>query len=190
MEPTASSSKDFLPSIDTDREAKRVRLATDLGDAIQIHPTTERVEAGTAENVQKKDKNISRRRDASTYVKSRRGQEKDGKNAGRRRGPRQDGESRWGPQAGERDSESTTPRLPKRQCALLIGFCGTGCNGMQMCACASLLCHRNGILKQYYSQPDVRTIEGVLFDAMVKAGAVSQDNANDPSKVLANECIC
>jgi hypothetical protein len=22
--------------------------------------------------------------------------------------------------------------LPKRQCALLIGFCGTGCNGMQM----------------------------------------------------------
>ena len=34
-----------------------------------------------------------------------------------------------------------------------------------------------------YSQPDVRTIEGVLFEAMVKAGAVSQDNANDPAKV-------
>lgn len=34
-----------------------------------------------------------------------------------------------------------------------------------------------------YSQPDVRTIEGVLFDALVKTGAVSQDNADDPVKV-------
>jgi len=33
------------------------------------------------------------------------------------------------------------------------------------------------------SQRDVRTIEGVLFNAMVKAGAVSQDNADDPLKV-------
>ena len=24
------------------------------------------------------------------------------------------------------------PRLPKRQCALMIGFCGTGCSGMQL----------------------------------------------------------
>jgi tRNA U38,U39,U40 pseudouridine synthase TruA len=42
-------------------------------------------------------------------------------------------------------------------------------------------------LIQQYSQRDVRTIEGVLFEAMVKAGAVSQDNANDPSKVLIQE---
>jgi tRNA pseudouridine38-40 synthase len=34
-----------------------------------------------------------------------------------------------------------------------------------------------------HSQPNIRTIEGVLFDAMVKAGAVSQDNADDPVKV-------
>lgn len=33
------------------------------------------------------------------------------------------------------DDTAKTPRLPKRQCALLIGFCGTGCNGMQMCVC-------------------------------------------------------
>ncbi|EGO22351.1 hypothetical protein SERLADRAFT_473077 [Serpula lacrymans var. lacrymans S7.9] len=32
-------------------------------------------------------------------------------------------------------------------------------------------------------QPDVRTIEGVLFGALVRAGAVSQDNADDPVKV-------
>ncbi|KAF8519008.1 pseudouridine synthase [Hysterangium stoloniferum] len=62
------------------------------------------------------------------------------------------------------DDDETKIRLPKRLVALLIGFCGTGCSGMQI-------------------QPNVRTIEGVLFDAMVKVGAVSQDNADDPVKV-------
>lgn len=37
-----------------------------------------------------------------------------------------------------------------------------------------------------FRQPKVRTIEGVLFNAMVKAGAVSEDNADDPVKV---ECF-
>ncbi|KDQ61391.1 hypothetical protein JAAARDRAFT_123132 [Jaapia argillacea MUCL 33604] len=83
--------------------------------------------------------------------------DKDGKPKDRRRGTRRDTEE-------DDPTASKVPRLPKRQCALLIGFCGTGCNGMQI-------------------QPDVRTIEGVLFDAMVKAGAVSQDNADDPVKV-------
>jgi tRNA pseudouridine38-40 synthase len=40
-------------------------------------------------------------------------------------------------------------------------------------------------------QPNVRTIEGVLFNAMVKAGAVSQDNADDPVKVsLQSPAFC
>lgn len=37
-----------------------------------------------------------------------------------------------------------------------------------------------------FRQPEnakVRTIEGTLFDALVKVGAVSQDNADDPVKV-------
>ena len=34
------------------------------------------------------------------------------------------------------------------------------------------------------SQPSVRTIEGVLFDALMRAGAVSKDNADNPTKVL------
>lgn len=33
------------------------------------------------------------------------------------------------------------------------------------------------------SQIDARTIENVLFDALVKIGAVSKDNADDPIKV-------
>lgn len=57
------------------------------------------------------------------------------------------------------------PRYPKRQCALLVGFCGSGYSGMQI-------------------QPShTRTIEGALFGALVKVGAVSQDNADDPVKV-------
>ncbi|KAJ2934853.1 hypothetical protein H1R20_g2270, partial [Candolleomyces eurysporus] len=59
----------------------------------------------------------------------------------------------------------SAPRYPKRQSALLIGFCGSGYSGMQI-------------------QPDnIKTIEGVLFKALVNAGAVSQDNADDPVKV-------
>jgi tRNA pseudouridine38-40 synthase len=39
------------------------------------------------------------------------------------------------------------------------------------------------VLTMLCSQPDARTIEGVLFDALVRVGAVSSDNADDPTKV-------
>jgi len=49
----------------------------------------------------------------------------DGKNRGRRRGTR--------PQQVEDDPDRPkVPRLPKKQCAVLIGFSGTGYAGMQM----------------------------------------------------------
>jgi hypothetical protein len=35
-------------------------------------------------------------------------------------------------EADPQDAAEKAPRLPKRQSALLIGFCGTGCAGMQM----------------------------------------------------------
>ena len=40
------------------------------------------------------------------------------------------------------------------------------------------------IARQNNVHPPVRTIEGVLFESLVKAGAVSQDNADDPLKVF------
>ncbi|KAI8365924.1 pseudouridine synthase [Radiomyces spectabilis] len=58
----------------------------------------------------------------------------------------------------------STPRLAKRKVALLIGFSGTGFQGMQI-------------------NPGVRTIESVLFEAMCKAGVISQANSEDPKKV-------
>jgi hypothetical protein len=52
------------------------------------------------------------------------------------------GRRREEPAEGEESTEPKAPRLPKRQCALLIGFCGTGYSGMQLYS-ARLLCLRN-----------------------------------------------
>lgn len=60
--------------------------------------------------------------------------------------------------AGEtRDEGEKAPRLPKRQTALLIGFCGSGCSGMQMCAvslsvytsCLHTMCVRHTASRTY-----------------------------------------
>jgi tRNA pseudouridine38-40 synthase len=54
-------------------------------------------------------------------------------------------------------------RRPKKKVAVMIGYAGTGYRGMQ-------LAH------------DQKTIEGDLFQAFVKAGAISKHNADDPKK--------
>ncbi|RDW22915.1 tRNA pseudouridine synthase 1 [Yarrowia lipolytica] len=54
-------------------------------------------------------------------------------------------------------------RQPKRKVACMIGYCGTGYHGMQL-------------------NPPQKTIEGDIFQAFVKAGAISQNNADDPKK--------
>lgn len=142
-------------------------------DAAQDSPKRIRVDAQSPVNVALKpgsddlqgNKKPPKRREVG-YPKSRHGKEKDNKNVGRRRGNRSEvnethtSTSEPVPQ----ELSEKLPRLPKRQSAILLGFCGTGCAGMQI-------------------QPDVRTIEGVLFDALVRVGAVSSDNADDPTKV-------
>jgi hypothetical protein len=60
--------------------------------------------------------------------------------------------------------------------------------GVRACKCqcvATSLSEKKGslLLTILFSQPDTRTIEGVLFDALVRVGAVSSDNADDPTKV-------
>ena len=42
---------------------------------------------------------------------------------------------------------------------------------------------RNDRLHASQPDPKLRTIEGVLFDALIKVGAVSQDNSDNPTKV-------
>ncbi|TFK85496.1 tRNA pseudouridine synthase [Polyporus arcularius HHB13444] len=104
-----------------------------------------------------------KRGDAKKKQKGKKGKDKDKDYVrSRRRGTRPEGEEAPAPENGE----PKAPRLPKRQCALLIGFCGDGYNGMQI-----------------QPDPKLRTIEGVLFDALIKVGAVSQDNSDNPTKV-------
>ncbi|KAI8991141.1 pseudouridine synthase [Mycotypha africana] len=59
--------------------------------------------------------------------------------------------------------ESKGPRIPKIKAALLVGYNGTGYQGMQL-------------------NPNAASIEGVIFDALCKAEAISKDNADDPRK--------
>ncbi|KAI9472349.1 MAG: pseudouridine synthase [Benjaminiella poitrasii] len=55
------------------------------------------------------------------------------------------------------------PRIPKKKVALLIGYNGTGYQGLQLNQNAS-------------------SIEGELFSVLCKANAISKDNATDPKK--------
>ncbi|KAI8827168.1 tRNA pseudouridine synthase A [Fimicolochytrium jonesii] len=84
---------------------------------------------------------------------------------GRAWGPRETKEGAEGEGGGEGgDAEDSGPRLPKKKVALLMGYCGTGYNGMQI-------------------NPGVATIEAELHKALAESGAVSKDNANDPAKI-------
>ncbi|KAJ7022099.1 pseudouridine synthase [Mycena alexandri] len=70
----------------------------------------------------------------------------------------------------DKDTESSArdlkaPRLRKRMCALLIGYCGSGYRGLR------------------FQYDGTSTIESTLFSALVRAGAISEDNADDPDKV-------
>ena len=60
-------------------------------------------------------------------------------------------------------------RKPKRKVAVMIGYSGTGFKGMQI-------------------SPTEETIEGELFKAFVKAGAIGKANADDPRKASLVRC--
>ncbi|KAF7968519.1 hypothetical protein HWV62_30214 [Athelia sp. TMB] len=156
MEPPAPESiprKTSADEIRNDDSEPRKRVKTDHDHDLDVTTTTREVTQTDETNSNTrpaKEKNLSRKRDATGYPKSRKGKEKEGKNPGRRSYKGKNSEDRaegnWGPR-GDSGEGSKGPRYPKRH------------------------------------QPDVRTIEGVLFDAMVKSGAVSSDNADDPTKV-------
>ncbi|WRT66743.1 tRNA pseudouridine(38-40) synthase [Kwoniella shivajii] len=73
-------------------------------------------------------------------------------------------QNNWAPRE-KKEGEESEARLPKKRCALLVGYCGTGYSGMQIQTHGS------------------RTIEGDVFEALAKAGAISADNATDHRKV-------
>lgn len=60
--------------------------------------------------------------------------------------------------------DAPSGRLAKRKVAVFFGYCGSGYSGLQV-------------------NPGVKTIEGDIFDAFCRAGAVSEENAVNPNKV-------
>lgn len=60
-------------------------------------------------------------------------------------------------------------RLPKKKCALLLSYCGSGYSGLQI-------------------NPQVASIELDLHKALAMAGAVSEDNQMDPKKNNFSRC--
>jgi tRNA pseudouridine38-40 synthase len=67
-------------------------------------------------------------------------------------------------EGGQQDEGEKEERKPKRKVAVMISYCGSGYRGMQL-------------------NPPHKSIEGDLFEAFVKAGAISVANSNDPKKV-------
>ncbi|KAJ7625581.1 pseudouridine synthase [Roridomyces roridus] len=165
MDDTTTTVKRGLDDGD-ESEAKRVKTVDEVQEEPQVKaeaaPESETDPSLDSTAAEKKAK--GKRRDAAGFAHSRKGKDKDTKNTGRRRRDRNEEDAEGKPAATEDNGEPKAPRLPKRMCALLIGFCGSGYSGMQI-------------------QNNAKTIENALFDAMVRAGAVSQDNADDPVKV-------
>ncbi|OAA72317.1 tRNA pseudouridine synthase [Cordyceps fumosorosea ARSEF 2679] len=108
-----------------------------------------------------------------------------GKSSNGKRGEKPEGTSDWREykrrkvdSAGEvieaknpfsKDEIAAEERRPKRKVAVMIGYSGTGYKGMQV----------NG---------DEPTIERDLFQAFIKAGAISKANADDPRKSSLARC--
>ena len=74
---------------------------------------------------------------------------------------REDNRPRPQPQDGVKIKQ---PRLPKRKVLVAFGYCGSKYHGLQ------------------YNPPH-DTVESELFKAFAKAGAISQDNSDDPKKI-------
>ncbi|KPV75201.1 uncharacterized protein RHOBADRAFT_36047 [Rhodotorula graminis WP1] len=65
---------------------------------------------------------------------------------------------------GGADGDDKKDKLPKRKVAVLLGYNGIGYKGSQV-------------------NPGTETIEGEVFKAFAKAGAISEDNSTNPQKV-------
>ena len=115
------------------------RQKPDEPEAIEVDDDTKAEEGGEAaeassQGAKGKEKEKGKGKRDGGRNKRQRGKKGDekGPERNRRRGTRPEGEAAPTPE----DGEPKAPRLPKRQCALLIGFCGDGYNGMQMCVFA------------------------------------------------------
>ncbi|KAG0043197.1 tRNA pseudouridine synthase 1 [Gryganskiella cystojenkinii] len=181
-----------VATVSTSETTATKRTADDAvaGETSTSAPTINAEEGNTAigESAAKKHRPQIEKEDTSAYMGTKRSKVRGNiRGADKYKGKRNDG---WGSQSrnaqdaaaavakaaagetgadadageGESKDENKEARIPKRKIALLMGYCGTGYQGMQV-------------------NPNAKTIEGDLFKAMIEAGAVSKDNADDIKKV-------
>ncbi|KAG8946560.1 tRNA pseudouridine synthase 1 [Tulasnella sp. 424] len=161
-----------LPATDT-RDFKRQRIETEESQKASPGPAGDSKDSGSA-GQQQFPNGKGKGKDVDRGGKKAKGGKGGGRNAVERKRVR----NRMEESTEERHAEGTegkgkekegeeggSKRLAKRKIAMLLSFCGTGCSGMQ------------------FQHTGERTIEGLLFEAFVKAGAISQDNSDHPAKV-------
>ncbi|KAF9960146.1 tRNA pseudouridine synthase 1 [Mortierella alpina] len=177
---TAATKRELEPSA----PAPAVPEAVVAADSVAAEVQTPGEESVSGESAAKKQRVKIDKEDTSSYMGTQRSKVRGNiRGADKYKGKRKDP---WGPgsrnaedaaKAAAATTESTNDadanaendgekeaKIPKRKVALLMGYCGTGYQGMQV-------------------NPNAKTIEGELFKAMVQAGAVSKDNADDIKKV-------
>ncbi|KAL5036443.1 hypothetical protein BDV3_005129 [Batrachochytrium dendrobatidis] len=110
----------------------------------------------------------------STYISAQKRSSKEFKAHGPNDGKNK--KRKWGPITSENtetkesiDTLEKKPRMPKKKVVLLMSYCGTGYQGMQI-------------------NPDVPSIELDLHKALAASGAVSTDNSMDPGKIAFMRC--
>lgn len=84
------------------------------------------------------------------------------------------------------EQPSKRPPYPKRKVAIMMGYCGTNYQGMQLYGVVPTTMRPHMSL---FRNPNAKTIELELFKALCQDGLVSADNAVDPKKASA-PCCC
>ncbi|KAG0290561.1 tRNA pseudouridine synthase 1 [Dissophora globulifera] len=176
----STSQNNTNETIDSAATATAVGGAPAESSVVDVNATPIDVDKDSGESAAKRSRPKIEAEDTSSYMGSKRNKVRGNirgadKYKGKKSGP-------WGPgtrnaeeaakaaavgsdaaAAVAEDDEEKEARIPKRKVALMMGYCGTGYQGMQV-------------------NPNAKTIEGDLFKAMVSAGAVSKDNSDDIKK--------
>ncbi|KAG0040014.1 tRNA pseudouridine synthase 1 [Podila clonocystis] len=152
------------------RDAEEPKNTTETTSAPEANASIE-ASQDSGESAAKKQRVQIEKEDTSSYMGNKRNKVRGNiRGADKYKGKSRNAEDAAKGEAGEGSPAATEEggekeaRIPKRKVAVMMGYCGTGYQGMQV-------------------NPSAKTIEGDLFKAMVKAGAVSKDNADDIKKV-------
>ncbi|WVW85112.1 tRNA pseudouridine(38-40) synthase [Kwoniella bestiolae CBS 10118] len=151
------------PHVESTTSAPSDTPISGLGGEVQVDPEEAMFNAMSGENGNDSDKKKKTWGRGQGYGNGGKGKGKEREKKGPDAVRYERRSNDWTPRE-KKEGEESEARLPKRRCALLVGYCGTGYSGMQIQTHGS------------------RTIEGDVFAALVKAGAISADNANDHRK--------